>query len=50
MSFASASQKVISGYGKNCMEKLSQVAHKYDPDQIFQNLQNNGFLIRESLE
>ena len=50
MSFASARQKVIRGYGPNCVEKLSQAARKYDPDQLFQNLQNGGFLIRESLE
>jgi hypothetical protein len=50
MSFASASQKVTRGYGRDCAERLNQAAKKYDPERVFQTLQNGGFLLPESLE
>ena len=41
-------QKVMASYGPE-FENLQAVSRKYDPGQVFQNLQANGFLISKSL-
>lgn len=43
---ASKDQSPIATYGAANVDKLKTIALKYDPDQLFQNLQNDGFLIR----
>lgn len=45
MGDSSRDQNPIAGYGVNNVEKLKAVSKKYDPAQIFQTLQNNGFLL-----
>lgn len=47
MTFAHSSQEVLRGYGAGNMKRLKDTASKYDPDELFQNLQNNGFLLRD---
>lgn len=46
MSFANASQEVLRSYGATNVKKLQETAAKYDPDGLFQKLQNDGFLLR----
>lgn len=45
-SFARASQKVIGSFGEDNLKKMKEVAAKYDPEGVFQKLQNDGFLLR----
>ncbi|KAK2598780.1 hypothetical protein N8I77_012167 [Diaporthe amygdali] len=45
-SFAGAEQNVLRGFGEDNVRKLKEVSHKYDPEGVFQKLQNNGFLLR----
>jgi hypothetical protein len=45
-SFAGASQKVMRSFGENNLQKIRDVAAKYDPEGVFQKLQNDGFLLR----
>ncbi|KAK7943383.1 6-hydroxy-D-nicotine oxidase [Apiospora aurea] len=45
MNDASLDQSPLSSYGEENIEKLKQVLLKYDPSQLFQNLQSNGFLL-----
>lgn len=49
MSFASGSQKVLGSYGIENVKKMQEVAAKYDPEGIFQNLQYGGFLLRDNV-
>lgn len=44
---ASKDQSPIATYGAANVDKLKAIALKYDPDQVFQNLQNDGFLLRK---
>ncbi|KAG8159634.1 hypothetical protein KVR01_010271 [Diaporthe batatas] len=44
---ASRDQSPIATYGAANVAKLKAIALKYDPDQVFQNLQNDGFLLRK---
>jgi FAD/FMN-containing dehydrogenase len=37
----------MRSYGEDNVEKLKDVAAKYDPDGVFQQLQNDGFLLRK---
>ncbi|KAI1267656.1 hypothetical protein F5Y18DRAFT_378391 [Xylariaceae sp. FL1019] len=46
MNFASGAQDVIRSYGAENVAKLQATAAKYDPTGVFQNLQNDGFLLR----
>ena len=48
MNDASRDQNPIAGYGTANMAKLNAVSKKYDPDQIFQTLQNDGFLLSKA--
>lgn len=42
---ANAKQDVFTGFGLSNKEKLREISLKYDPLQIFQKLQNGGFLV-----
>lgn len=45
MNDASRDQSPIAKYGATNINKLKQAALKYDPTQVFQKLQNSGFLL-----
>ncbi|KAI1245349.1 hypothetical protein MGN70_012239 [Eutypa lata] len=46
MSFANSSQEVLRSYGAENVKEMQGAAAKYDPDGVFQKLQNDGFLLR----
>lgn len=37
----------IASYGAENVARLKRISRKYDPEQIFQNLQGDGFLLRK---
>ncbi|KAI1362017.1 hypothetical protein F5Y08DRAFT_355681 [Xylaria arbuscula] len=41
-------QNVLASYGPENLSRLRDVAVRYDPLQVFQNLQNDGFLLRKN--
>ena len=43
--YSSRDQNPLNGYGEENLERLIQVASRYDPEGIFQTLQNGGWLI-----
>lgn len=43
LNFAGRFQKPFCGYGADNLEFLREVAGKYDPDQVFQDLVPGGF-------
>jgi hypothetical protein len=45
MNDASRDQNPLASYGSTNVKQLKTVAKKYDPTQMFQKLQNNGFLL-----
>ncbi|PYI05444.1 6-hydroxy-D-nicotine oxidase [Aspergillus sclerotiicarbonarius CBS 121057] len=45
MTFATASQKVLGSYGVENIKRMQEAAAKYDPNGVFQKLQNGGFLL-----
>jgi hypothetical protein len=45
MNDGSRDQNPIATYGDDNIEKLKKIALKYDNNQLFQNLQNSGFLL-----
>ena len=45
MKDASRDQNPIAGYGATNIAKLKAASQKYDPGQVFQTLQNDGFLL-----
>ncbi|KAL4931672.1 FAD-binding oxidoreductase [Aspergillus undulatus] len=45
MGDASRDQNLLASYGEENLERLKAVSLKYDPGQVFQRLQNNGFLL-----
>ncbi|KAI1213726.1 FAD-binding domain-containing protein [Annulohypoxylon truncatum] len=45
MNHAGPTQKVLESYGEANFDQLKSVAQRYDPNGLFQNLQNNGFLV-----
>ncbi|KAK0636792.1 hypothetical protein B0T17DRAFT_483089 [Bombardia bombarda] len=47
MNDASRDQNPIGSYGDANIKKLKTISKKYDPQQIFQNLQNDGFLLKK---
>lgn len=49
MSFATAPQPVLRSYGTDNGRRLQEAAAKYDNGGLFQKLQNDGFLLRNSL-
>lgn len=46
MNDASPSQTVLESYGLENLNMLREVAAKYDPEKVFQVLQNGGNLLR----
>ncbi|KAL2190315.1 FAD linked oxidase-like protein [Thermothelomyces heterothallicus CBS 203.75] len=44
---ASRDQNPLASYGPANVARLKAVAAKYDPDRVFQTLQNDGFLLRD---
>ncbi|KAI1387334.1 6-hydroxy-D-nicotine oxidase [Hypoxylon trugodes] len=47
MNDAHTSQNVLGGYGAENLKRLRDAAAKYDPEGVFQKLQNDGFLLRK---
>lgn len=47
MNDASRDQNPIASYGAANVAQLKSIALLYDPDEVFQNLQNDGFLLRK---
>ncbi|PLB50836.1 putative 6-hydroxy-D-nicotine oxidase [Aspergillus steynii IBT 23096] len=45
MNDASRDQYPLSSYGAQNLAKLKAIAAKYDPSEVFQELQNDGFLL-----
>ena len=45
MNDASRDQNPLAGYGSANVDKLKAVSRKYDPSQLFQHLQHDGFLL-----
>lgn len=45
---AGKSQSPLCGYTSDNMARLRAASQKWDPDAVFQNLQNSGFLLREA--
>ncbi|KAH8590930.1 hypothetical protein B0O99DRAFT_633847 [Bisporella sp. PMI_857] len=45
MNDASRDQSPLSSYGSDSVQKLKKISLKYDPERVFQKLQNDGFLI-----
>lgn len=45
MNDAGYNQNVLASYGTSNLKRLRDVASRYDPSQVFQKLQNNGFLL-----
>ncbi|GKZ23472.1 hypothetical protein AbraCBS73388_009843 [Aspergillus brasiliensis] len=45
MNDASRDQDPLSTYGYTNLDKLKSIARKYDPREVFQHLQNDGFLL-----
>lgn len=48
MNDAAYDQDPLSSYGAENLEKLKRISIRYDPGQVFQRLQNNGFLLRKT--
>ncbi|KAK7983228.1 hypothetical protein PG989_010630 [Apiospora arundinis] len=46
MNDASPTQTVLERYGARNMRRMKEVSDKYDPDKVFQVLQNGGNLLR----
>ncbi|KAI1470983.1 FAD-binding domain-containing protein [Daldinia caldariorum] len=47
MNHASFTQNVLGSYGTDNVKRLESVAKSLDPSRIFQDLQNDGFLLRK---
>ncbi|KAK8139361.1 6-hydroxy-D-nicotine oxidase [Apiospora sp. TS-2023a] len=45
MNHAARDQDPLTSYGSENLAKLRRIAQKYDPSQLFQTLQNGGFLL-----
>ncbi|KAI1333155.1 FAD-binding domain-containing protein [Xylariaceae sp. FL0255] len=45
---AGADQQVLQSYGSDSVSYMKTVAAKYDPSGVFQQLQNDGFLLRDT--
>ncbi|EZF78735.1 hypothetical protein H105_00196 [Trichophyton soudanense CBS 452.61] len=48
MNDANYEQDVLSSYGPNNLARLRAMSRKYDPLQVFQSLQNDGFLLSKT--
>jgi hypothetical protein len=49
MNFARGSQNVLASYGAENVRRMQEAVTKYDPEGVFQRLQNGGFLLRDNL-
>lgn len=47
MNDACATQPVLASYGADNVRRLRDTAARYDPEGVFQTLQNDGFLLRK---
>jgi len=43
--YSSRDQNPLASYGADNLAKLKAIALKYDPEQVFQLLQNGGWLV-----
>lgn len=48
MNDASRDQNPLASYGQENLERLRQISLKYDEKQLFQKLQNDGFLLSKA--
>ena len=48
MNDAGFNQNVLASYGENSLSRMRNVSHFYDPYQVFQQLQNDGFLLAKA--
>ncbi|KAF2646814.1 FAD-binding domain-containing protein [Massarina eburnea CBS 473.64] len=48
MNDASRDQNPLASYGEENLQKLKDIAAKYDPTQLFQEVQNSGFLLSKA--
>ncbi|KXX73295.1 Bifunctional solanapyrone synthase [Madurella mycetomatis] len=48
MNDCSRDQDPLTSYGAHNVAKLRAISKKYDPDQVFQRLQHDGFLLRKT--
>ncbi|PYH43912.1 FAD-binding oxidoreductase [Aspergillus saccharolyticus JOP 1030-1] len=48
MNDASRDQNPLATYGSDNLEELKRIALRYDPNGVFQTLQNNGFLLSKA--
>ncbi|KAI0099191.1 hypothetical protein GGR51DRAFT_535828 [Nemania sp. FL0031] len=48
MNDANYKQNVFAGYGSVNVQRLRRISRQYDPFQVFQNLQNDGFLLSKA--
>ena len=48
MTFANKAQNVMRSYGVDNVKRMKDTAARYDPEGLFQNLQNGGFLLRNA--
>ena len=45
---ASRDQNPLATYGTENLQRLKQIAIRYDPGEVFQKLQNDGFLVSKA--
>ncbi|KAI1347650.1 hypothetical protein F5Y01DRAFT_318523 [Xylaria sp. FL0043] len=45
---AGPNQNVLASYGSKNLQRLRDIASQYDPSQVFQNLQNDGYLLSKA--
>lgn len=48
MNDASGLQSPLDGYGQKSISSLKAASQKWDPEGVFQKLQNGGFLLSKS--
>jgi hypothetical protein len=46
--YASRDQNPLASYGEANLAKLKEIAGKYDPQGVFQTLQNGGWLLSKA--
>jgi hypothetical protein len=46
--YASRDQDPLASYGRENLGKLKDIAKKYDPEAVFQTLQNGGWLLSKA--
>ncbi|KAI1169675.1 6-hydroxy-D-nicotine oxidase [Nemania sp. FL0916] len=47
MNEGKGTQDVLGSYGEANVQKMQKVQSKHDPEKVFQNLQNDGYLLRK---